>query len=285
MSDKSKPLVPAGGRGQSAFRRSEVPVARLATGRSEWVPGHPRDDAGGVRMRLFCFPFAGGSASYYRDWPSFFPPSVQLCPVQLPGREGRWGEPAYTRMGELVEALLTGLHPLMGLPFAFFGHSMGAWVAFELARKLRDESEQGPARLFVSAARAPHLPESGPRLSGLSDAKFVEGIKRLEGLPPEAAQSEEFMSLVVPIIRADVELCESYRFEAGAPLDCPISAYGGVTDPRVRGNQLAAWKVHTRNGFRFRLFAGGHFFLSSVKEQVLAELRAELESLPSRGSG
>jgi len=229
-----------------------------------------------VRLRLFVFPHAGSGTAAYRSWAAGLPPDVQLALVQLPGREARLAEPPFRRMRDLVDALVPALAPHLDVPFAFFGHSMGAHVAFETARALRAEGRE-PAHLVVSGNRAPHLPFPRPRVHHLPDERILAEFQRLGGTPPEVLADWQLMAILLPVLRADLELCETYAFEPGPPLTCPITAFGGTHDPDVPPAALDAWRQHTTGHFVRRLVDGGHFFLQERRDAFLAALRDGLQ--------
>ena len=230
--------------------------------RSAWFPGADAIQA----PRLFWFPHAGGGTATPRG----FPPHI---PVRLPGRESRLAEAPFERMAPLVEALANAIEPYLAEPFAFFGHSMGAAVAFELCRRLRQCARPLPRALIVSAARAPqyrrnHVPAPAP-----TDAQLLEELRRLEGIPREVLDDPALMRSILPALKADAALYRNYVYADDAPLACPIRAYGGDVDPNVRREHLEAWARETSASFRVRLFPGGHFYLN----QCAAEVRAALE--------
>lgn len=236
----------------------------------------PRPQA---RVRLFCFPYAGGGGALYRPWAAALPPYIELCVVQLPGREARMAEPAFTSAHALARTLADALGPGDGVPRAFFGHSMGALIAFELACELRRRALPAPVHLFVSGHRAPHLPARGLPLHRLPDAAFAAHVHHLAGIPPEALRNPAFMALLVPMLRADLTLSETYAPAAEPPLPCPITAFGGVEDASVAHGELQAWAAHTRGGFGIRFFPGRHFFVQSAGPQVLQAIEHALAPL------
>src|SRR5258708_2622210 len=185
-----------------------------------WFPSV--QSAAGAKLRLFCFPSAGGGASVFRGWGEHLPPGVAVLPVRLPGRETRLGEPPFDLMEQLIEALREAIAPYLDQPFAFFGHSLGAAIAFELARTLPDP----PACLLVSGARAPqlrrdHVPPPPPADEGL-----IQELRRLDGIPQELLDNQELMQLALPALRADTALYRNYVYTEGPPLACDIRAYG-----------------------------------------------------------
>lgn len=241
---------------------------------SWFVRPHPRPTA---RIRLFCFPYAGVGASAYRGWAADLPAGIELCAVQPPGRETRLREAAIPDLRELVLALGECILPLLDRPFAFFGHSMGALTAFELARHLGRTGGGAPAFLFASARRAPRLPDTEPALHTLPDDTFVAEIqRRYGGIPEEVLRHRELVELLLPGLRADIQAVETYSYVAGDSLDCPILAFGGAQDSRATAQELEGWREESRGPFTLRMFAGGHFFLQSARVQVLAAIAAAL---------
>ena len=208
----------------------------LAT--TNWLPVKKLNPL--ATSRLFCFPYAGGAASIYRSWQKGIPENIEVCPVQPPGRGGRIGEPPYTNAHQLVEAAAEALLPHFDKPFAFFGHSMGAIISFELARLLKRRHNLSPTRLFLSARRPPQSLEKERHTYGLPEPEFIEELKRLNVTPKEALEHPELMTLIIPLLRSDFELCQTYEYTEGPPLDCPISAYGGLQDPDVSREHLEA---------------------------------------------
>lgn len=228
-------------------------------------------------VRLLCFPYAGGGASAFRLWPSSLPEWVEVSAVQCPGRESRLFEPARTRLGELLPDLAEAVREDGGRPVAFFGHSLGALIAFELARYLRDRDLPGPIHLFASGSRPPHLPYRSRVGSHLPHDQLVQALTRLGGLDRRLLESPEYLELALPVVRADLELIERYEWTEAPPLQCPVSVYGGVRDPNVPTVDLAGWGRHTAAAFGVRLFPGGHFFVHDEHDAVVAAVREDLE--------
>ncbi|WP_424663845.1 thioesterase II family protein [Candidatus Binatus sp.] len=227
-------------------------------------------------MRLFCFPYAGGAASVFRNWSEGLPADVEVCPIQFPGRGTRLMEPPFRKLSLLVEALAEALRPLLDKPFAFFGHSLGSLVSFELARQLRVKHQASPIRLFVSAGPAPQIPHRGPPINSLPKEEFAAELRRLNGTPAELLNDKELMDIVLPSLRADFALYESYRYLSGLPLNCPISTFGGLNDQRVNHDDLEAWRDQTTASFSIRMFPGDHFFLKTTQPLLLRALSQEL---------
>jgi medium-chain acyl-[acyl-carrier-protein] hydrolase len=234
---------------------------------------HPNPQAS---LRLFCFPYAGGGASLFRTWPSELPETIEVCPILLPGRESRIDAIPFSRIGPLVQTLSSILRPHLTTSFAFFGHSMGAFIAFELARQLRREYHLQPAHLFVSGCRAPHRPNPHPLLYGLPEPAFIQALLRLNGTPEEVVNNRELLELMLPVLRADFALCETYVYSAEQPLDCSITAFGGVDDSEVTYDEIAAWSEQTQKTFTLHVLPGNHFFLRTAQPLLLQIISQEL---------
>jgi medium-chain acyl-[acyl-carrier-protein] hydrolase len=235
----------------------------------------------GARLRLFCFPFAGGGASIFNSWPRDLPSEVEVVAVQPPGREGRIGEAPFSDLHLLAAALHRELAPQMDRPFALFGHSNGGLMAFELARRLRAAGQPMPRLLVASGRPAPQLPVRDEPIHALPHDEFIAALRRYNGTPEEVLQSAELMELLAPLIRADFSLGETYQYRPEPPLDVPITAFGGVGDLEVSTDEVEAWREQTTGEFRVEMFPGGHFFLNEDRERVLASLSSELRDVMS----
>lgn len=230
-------------------------------------------------LRLFCFPYAGSSSAVYRLWPEQVASGVETCLVELPGRGARLREAPYRHAVPLVEAVLRGLLPYLDRPFALFGHSMGALLSFELARSLRRERLRGPAMLFVSGHRAPQLPETHQPFHQLPDDEFLGALCSLKGTPDEVLNNTELMELLMPILRADFSVCETYSYLPAAPLNCPITAIGGLADPHLTREDVEGWKEQTRGNCEIHMLPGDHFLLQSHEAAILALVNTRLRSI------
>lgn len=237
-----------------------------------------------AKLRLFCFHYAGGGASIFYHWPRYLPPEVEVCSVLLPGREVRLKESPYTRLEPLVTTIAATLQSYLDRPFAFFGHSMGALVSFEVARHLRRHYHQLPSHLSISAHRAPQLCHPDPTTHTLSDEALLQRLITLEGTPKEAIEHLELMRLMLPTIRADFAVCETYAYLPERPLDCPISLFAGIQDPTVPVEDVQAWREQTTNTCRLRLIPGNHFFLHSAQTLLLEILSYDLTQLLERSA-
>jgi medium-chain acyl-[acyl-carrier-protein] hydrolase len=234
-----------------------------------------------AKYRLFCLPYAGGAASVYREWQDALPREIEVCAVELPGRGVRFNDRPFDKMDALVPALVEGLLPLLDKPFALFGHSMGAVIAFELTRLLRERG-RAPVHLFPSAHRAPHLPDDRDAIHGLAHREFLARVQELGGMPSSVLENEELLEIVVPILRVDFQLIETYVHRPGEPLDCPVTAFGGLEDEHAERAQIAPWSEHTRGAFALRMLPGDHFFLQDSRATMVREIaRALLAPTPS----
>ncbi len=221
------------------------------------------------KMRLFCLPYAGSGAAIYRLWAEELPPDVELCRIQLPGRESRLRESPYDCLAELVDVLTQVIRPLLDVPFAFFGHSMGALVSFELARAVRRVHGVAPEHLFVSAWRAPQQ-TLGTCLHQLPDREFIAEMQaRFAGIPNAILQEREILDIMLPILRADLAVCETYEYKQGEPLTCPISVFGGQDDHWIRPSDLEAWSSQTSAGFDVQMYPGDHFFINDQRRSIV----------------
>lgn len=249
-------------------------LRQRAARKPEWFSG--LSDAGSGKLTLFCFPYAGGGTMAYRGWRDALP-NTAVVAARLPGRESRLGEPPLETMESLVEAIGQEITPHLQIPFAFFGHSMGAVVAFELARWLRANGRPLPQSLHVSAARAPqfrldHKPGPEPE-----EQAFLEELRRLEGMPRDVLDNPELMRVALPALRADAGLYRHYVYLPGDPLPLPIHAYGGTADPNIELHHLDRWREQTTAEFSVHLVEGGHFFIQSSQAEFLGKLRSRLE--------
>jgi surfactin synthase thioesterase subunit len=230
-----------------------------------WLPGGepPTSDT-----RVFCFPHAGGGAVSFAEWPSHA--DVTLCPVQPPGRAERFREPPHSRVESYVDALLAGLgHQFTGR-YAFFGHSVGALVAYRLTRRLHALGATPPAHLFVSGRAAPHLPYTRTPLHDLPTAELVGHLRRMGGTPDVILDDPGLLDVFLPVLRADFSVNETYRHEPGLPLPVPVTVFGGAEDPRADTEELHAWGALTScREFAVHTYPGGHFYLERHAPSVL----------------
>lgn len=225
-----------------------------------------------ARRRLICFPHAGAGAGAYGEWARLLPADIELAAVQLPGRQNRIAEDPVTEVGPLVKVLAQALRPVLDGDFAFFGHSGGAALAYEVAKALRERGAPGPSHLFLSAQPAPGTVGRVPVMHTLSDEELGAEVVRLGGIEPEIAEDEEVMEGLLPTLRADFTLWERHRVEAGAPLDTPITVLSGDADPRAPKDTLYGWAAHTTGAFHTRFYPGGHFYFLTDPADLVSYL-------------
>jgi medium-chain acyl-[acyl-carrier-protein] hydrolase len=231
----------------------------------------------GLGLRLLCFPYAGGGGSLYVPWARELTSVAEVCAVQPPGREGRFREQPYDDLTQLMDAAYEALAPYLDVPFALFGHSMGALLAFEFARRIRRAGGPQPLRLLASGHRAPQLPSPHPPIAHLPDAEFITEVRqRYGGVPDEVLAHAELMALLLPCLRADMALIEGHRHTDEAPLDCPVSVYGGLDDAEATETELAAWRTQTSGAFRMERFPGTHFYVRNRRTELLLAIRRDL---------
>jgi len=264
--------------GSSAALRPSPAVAEA------WLRGAPSP---GAALKLFCFPYAGGGAQVFAGWKRLLRPLVDVQPVYLPGRGPRMRELLETDLVALARAAAQGLADETREPYALFGHSLGALLAFEVALALREAGHPLPRRLIVSASCPPDRIEPHPTTRFLPDSQLVELLHDLDGTPPEALASEELMRLVLPVLRADLTAYRDYRWMPRAPLDCPVSAFAGTEDRRAPPAGVAEWRRHTTDEFALHRLPGGHFFIrahwAALIERVHGDLRRDLGSPANHG--
>lgn len=244
---------------------------------SNWVVQFASNDK--AAFRLFCFHYAGGSANVFRSWRGLLPSNVEILSIELPGHGGRLSEALVEDLFTLVSGAAQAIVPLLDRPFAFFGHSMGALLSFELAHLLRRFAMPMPCHLFISAHSAPHLARTKEPLHGLPESEFVEKIKQLNGTPQEVFAHPELLQLFLPILRNDMKLCETYTLKQRLPLNSPMTIYGGRDDQDVDPSSLQAWSEHTFAATTFRLIEGDHFFIHQRRDQFLEIFRRDLEDV------
>ncbi len=232
-----------------------------------------------AKLRLFCFPYAGGGAAIYRGWENHLPPGVEIWPVQPPGRGSRFKEPAIGSMDSLVGAVATAMEPFLDRPVALFGHSVGAMASFELAHLLANRFGVRISHLFVSGARAPQLPRKRKPIHDLPEEEFITELKTLNGTPPEVLENPELMRMVSTTLRVDLAIAETYRAADRPPLSCPISVFGGVDDTIVLREELEQWKIHTTGSFDLRQLPGDHFFIHTSDSLIQRIVSRELTTL------
>ena len=229
-----------------------------------------------VKIRLFLFPYAGGGPAVFGKWLTEFDAHVEGFIIHYPGRGSRHNEPPINRIHIFVEKLTQVIQPLLDKPFAFFGHSFGGLIAYELAKQFQ------PQVLFISGCGAPHLPNPHPPIHHLPDPEFIKSLQELNGIPAEIAENVELMELLLPMLRADFEAFENYQ-PSSNQLTCPIIVFGGLDDPMVSRSQLEGWAKHTTSDFLSQYFPGDHFFINTNKTDIIASINSEIISLHADG--
>ena len=251
---------------------------------SPWLRLPRRDPS--PRVRLLCLPYAGSGVLTYHGWSRALPDGIEVCPLQLPGRDNRIQEQPFTAAEPLVEAAGSALAAELTVPVALFGHSMGAILAFELAHWFRRELGVEPVRLFVSAADPPERRLLRERIHDLPEPDFLARLGELGGTPHAILAQPELRELLLPALRADFALCDAYRYRERQPLACPITVFGGTADPLVDPTQLGGWARQTHGRCDVVILPGGHFFLAAeARADLLRTIGAELESDASPAVG
>jgi medium-chain acyl-[acyl-carrier-protein] hydrolase len=243
-------------------------------------PGHgwivvnePRPRAA---VRLICCPYAGGGAHVFRAWATRLPPWIEVLAVEPPGRGTRFNELPMPSLDVMVESLASAIAPALDRPYALFGHSLGALVAFQLTCALRRRQSRGPYRLLVSGRGAPGRPRRKPPIHHLPDPAFLAAIDAYNGWPEEVRRHRELVDLLLPILRADFAMVETYKWFPEAPVDCDISAYHGTSDAEVHAEDVQAWSDLTSARFAMTSFEGDHFFLRSHEGELLSRIATDL---------
>jgi medium-chain acyl-[acyl-carrier-protein] hydrolase len=228
------------------------------------------------KLRLFCFPYAGGSATTYLPWAALLNPDVELIAIQPPGRSNRMNETAYCDMHPMVDSLIESIVPLLDTPFIFFGHSLGSRVAYELATRLKARNLPMPMHFFASGSGAPHIAWKEEQVYDLSDDEFINELQRLDGTPEEILQNREMMQLFLPVLRADFQIADTYVSEK-IILNCPITILAGTEDVSIELNHLNSWKELTPYSGEVQYISGDHFFIEKNKQLVFDILCQSIE--------
>lgn len=231
-----------------------------------------------AKLKLFCLPFAGGGSVSFRSWADGVPDTVEVSAVEIPGRGRRLSEPLLKNMPALVEAAAKGIYQHIDRPFALFGHSMGALLGFELAHFLKENYDLTPAHLFVSGRAAPYIKSREKPIHKLSEPEFIYEIKNFNGTPKEVLEHEELMELMIPILRADFEICETYTCNTKPELECPLTVFGGLQDNGATRDELEAWGKLTQGSFNLRMFPGDHFYLLNTQSTLLQTIARDINN-------
>ncbi len=248
---------------------------------SSWFESFSPNPA--AKARLFCFSYAGGNPTTFRDWHRFLPSSLEILAIQLPGHGTRVWEKPFSELKPLIEELNHFITEYSEKPFLFFGHSLGALLAFELARQLGRSPVRQPSLLILSACSAPEWMSERSKKNRLhpghllSDELLIQKLKELGGTPKEVLENSELMKLFLPAIRADLCLSENYIYEAGIPLSCPMIVCGGEKDDEVDIASLDDWSLQTSSSFKKEIFPGNHFYLYESKIELLKKISEEID--------
>lgn len=227
-------------------------------------------------MKLICFPYAGGSERIFERWPELLPSAISIFPVLLPGRGKRVREPLVTSLKLLVDEIVEVLARINSGPYAMFGHSLGAMLAFELARELRRRGLASPEKIIVAARRAPQILVDEVSAHKLSDPEFIDRLRTMEGTSEEMLNDTGTMEFFLPLLRADFKVADTYVYQPELPFSFPISVYGAMGDKGVAQDELKAWEVQTNGTFNIRMFSGNHFFLNDPASGIFSALARDL---------
>ncbi|MFI1647047.1 thioesterase II family protein [Streptomyces avidinii] len=253
-------------------RTTLTPAAPRTTG--DWLRRfHPAE---GAPVRLFCFPHAGGAASYYFPMSRALSPDADVLAVQYPGRQDRRHERCVDDLRELADRVVAELRPWCDRPVALFGHSLGASLVFEVALRLQEAGDPAPVALFASGRRAPSHHRENQLVHLAPDDRLLAEIKALSGTDPAVLADDELLRSVLPAIRGDYKAAETYRYRPGPALTCPITVLTGDIDPAVTAEEAAGWADHTDGSFALHRFAGGHFYLNQHSAEVIDLIRQQL---------
>lgn len=232
-----------------------------------------------AKYRLVCFPYAGGGPSSYIPWASSIPADYELLILQMPGRAARFGETPIDDIHELFPLLVENFKPFTDLPYVFFGHSLGSRIAFGLMKSMERLGFPLPVHFIASGSRAPHIEADRDSVLHMNDVQFKEYLRDLGGTPPEILENQEFLDLLMPILKADFRLSETCVFSPNCAYDCPISVFTGVEDTDISEEQLAGWQQFFQHKMALTRFSGGHFFIDEHRSSVVAEVNQVLNLL------
>lgn len=239
---------------------------------SKWFVNTIQNPSAPVQM--FCFSFAGGGASVYSSWAKEMQADAEIFSVQLPGRENRFSETLLYSVHDVVSQLKASMHSVIDRPFVVFGHSLGALLAYEMTHALHRTYSIAPKRLIVSGKQSLSAVPRRKKIYDLPENLFIEELRKYKGTPEEVLCNQELRSLVLPILRADIHMFDTYCAESKPKLECPISAFGGNEDPFVFPEDLQGWAELTAKDFESHIFQGDHFFINGNRQEVLKKIRA-----------
>jgi surfactin synthase thioesterase subunit len=240
---------------------------------SPWLVCRPQPHS---RRRLYCFSYAGGSAANYAGWQTALDHTVEVHAVELPGRGTRFGEAPVTDLQIVIDTITDVIAVQDQRPFAFFGHSLGALLAFEVARQLQQRGLPTPYHLWVSGASAPRYRRDRSGIHLLEDDALINELKRLNGTPSPVLANRELMDMLLPMIRADFSLAENYVYRDGPLLHMPITVMMGYDDMDAEGDRVNGWHEETLGEFGTAWFEGDHFYINAQRDAVLSFIRNRL---------
>lgn len=232
-------------------------------------------------FQLYCFPYAGGVASIYKDWGSYLPSNISVTSLEYPGRGEKFHQKCIQKLPELLDHLEEEILPKLQGNFAFFGHSLGALVSFELAKRFKLKYDLEPICLFLSACPPPLKIMTVASISHLNDQDFISKVESLNGLPKELATDSEFINSFLPVLRNDFALLDDYRSDQNYKAAFPIVVYTGREDPHVTAEDMKAWSHETTMEFSMHLFSGDHFYIRKP-EDLLQNLKTQVEQYVSK---
>jgi medium-chain acyl-[acyl-carrier-protein] hydrolase len=233
-------------------------------------------------LRLFCFPFAGSSASVFRSWVDELPEEVEVLAIQLPGRENRLREPCMRDMDEIVEKLELEINSCLDRPFVFFGHSLGSLIAYELLRRLEASRRHRADLFFASGGPAPHTCLSRAEPLRLTQDQILRDLRRISEAHASLLNDREVLELMLPMLQADFEIYANYRYRETALLQSPIVAIRGATDDYITHQSQLEWKRHTDRQFSFHTIPGSHLFMVDSPGALMALVNAYLAPILNR---
>ncbi|MBC2578803.1 thioesterase II family protein [Clostridium sp. DJ247] len=228
------------------------------------------------KVKLFCIPHAGGSAAVYSKWKKYINPSIEICPIELAGRGKRFNENLYNNINEIVEDIYEIIKNNLQTDYAFFGHSMGSLIAYELTYHIMKLKNKSPKHIFFSGKKAPHIMYKNRLIHTLSDIEFKNRILEFSGTPKEVFENRDMLNIFAPILRADLGIFETYKYvEKHCKLDCNITIINGKNDD-LTINDISGWKQHTSKSCSIYLFNGGHFYLNENLEALISIINTTL---------
>ncbi len=232
-----------------------------------------------AKIRLFCFPYAGGNESTFLPWTKDLPKNVEVCALELPGRSSRFGEPTYNNMSNLIDDLIGVFSKFTDKPYILLGHSLGSCVAFELMYRCKQAGIRMPEHFIASGSSAPHINDTPKGLYKLPRNDFIEELRRLDGTPEEILCNEEMMTLALPSILADFELSETYTYTGSEVFDCPVTVFHGDEDSEISLQDVEAWTDHFTFPADIHIVQGGHFFIEQNKKVVLKQVHSIIDKV------